>query len=185
MVTCRISAEIWIRPGDRRCRRNKLRQLAEFVGDSNWIIVHQTVVCYSSVLYTNNCKLMSNCQLTLELLRIWEIISYPYTLTLNNVQTVDWYNNKPSTVENKFVFTILASQPNISRISAENCVAEYQPKNIRRGQYQPKKWKSRRKRKQNSTDGSMSVSQTSNNCARWRCEEKLIFDSERATPIIY
>jgi len=74
IVTRRISAENWIRPGDRR-RRKKLRRLAEFLGDSNWIIVHQTVVYYGSALDTNNCKLLLNSQLTLELLRIWEIIS--------------------------------------------------------------------------------------------------------------
>jgi len=33
MVTRRISAENWTRPGDRRRRRNKLRRLAEFVGN--------------------------------------------------------------------------------------------------------------------------------------------------------
>jgi len=70
MVTRRISAENFIWPGDRRCP-NKLQLLAEFVGDINWIIVRQTVVYFSSALDTNNCKLLSNCQLTLELLSIW------------------------------------------------------------------------------------------------------------------
>jgi len=49
-------------------------------------------------------------------------------------------------MENKFCCTIFTSQLNFSRISAENYVAEYQPKNIRLGQYQPKKLIRRRKR---------------------------------------
>jgi len=122
MVTRRISAENWIRPGD-HCRRKQLRRQAEFLVTCNCISVHQTLVCKSCTGH-QNCKLLWNCRLILELLTIWEIISHPYTLTLNNVQTVDWYNNKPSTAWKTNYFTISTSQPNFSLISAKNCMAK-------------------------------------------------------------
>jgi len=63
---------------------------------------------------------------------------------------VDFINNRPNyqSVKKNLVvsshthFAIihrLIIHANFSRISAENCVAEYQNKNIRLGQYQPKK----------------------------------------------